>query len=327
MCHGSDSNKVNYHDSDFSHNSMSDDVKYLSLDEKLGLELSGKSVTPVAPVVGLELPKVELSYFDGQPRRYWKFVRQFETYVASRVTGDSQRLFYLIHYCKGKAKLAIEGCVMMEASAGYKTAREILKRLFGQSHVIARETLGELFSPVKYGYNDAEQLSNLAIRMENCALVLEQMNYTADLNSLVTLERIVRLLPQPIQAQWWELADRLTEDEREPTFADLTKFIASRARVACSRFGQLVTGVKKKYDAKISRYVQPEQYNNSAVKRKCCICSKDHDLYRCPSFLSMTIDDRWSHASTKSVCFVCLKQGHRANGCKSNKRCNVEECP
>ncbi|KAH9587399.1 hypothetical protein MS3_00000069 [Schistosoma haematobium] len=65
-CHGSDSNRVDYHGSDSSLNSMTDDVKNLSLREKQRLELPGKSVLPIAPVVGLELSKVELSYFDGQ---------------------------------------------------------------------------------------------------------------------------------------------------------------------------------------------------------------------------------------------------------------------
>ncbi|CAH8556873.1 unnamed protein product [Schistosoma mattheei] len=121
-----------------------------------------------APFVGPELLKVELSYFDGQPRGYWRFSREFETYVESRVKDDGQRLLYLIHYCKGKAKTGIEGCIMLEAYSGYKKAKEILKRLFGQSHVIARETLEDLFSAVNFDYTDGEQLTNLAIKMENC---------------------------------------------------------------------------------------------------------------------------------------------------------------
>ncbi|CAH8579950.1 unnamed protein product [Schistosoma guineensis] len=283
---------------------MTDDVKNLSLKEKQRLELSGKSVLPIAPVVGLELPKVELSYFDGQPREYWIFMRQFETYVASIVTDDSQRLLYLMHYCKGKAKRAIEGCVMMEASSGCKRAREILKRLFGQSHVIARETLEDLFNAVNFDYIDGDQLSNLAIKMENCAMVLEQMNYTSDLNSLVTLERIVRLLPQPMQAQWADWVDKLTEDYREPTFDELTQFIASRARVACSRFGRLANRSRKGHNVKTNCHVQSEQGNSSTMKTKCSMCSYDHAIDKCPQFLALTVQDRWSHAKSKGICFV-----------------------
>ncbi|CAH8547681.1 unnamed protein product [Schistosoma haematobium] len=325
-CHGPDSNRVDYHGSDSSLNSMTDDVRNLSLKEKQRLELSGKSVLPIAPVVGLELPKVELSYFDGQPRGYWIFIRQFETYVASRVTDDSQCLLYLMHYCKGKAKRAIEGCVMMEASPGYKRAREILERLFGQSHVIDRETLEDLFNAVNFDYTDGEQLSNLAIKIENCAMVLEQMNYTSDLNSLVTLERIVRLLPQPMQAQWADWVDKLTEDDREPTFHELTHFIALRARVACSRFGRLANRSRKGHNVKTNCHAQSGQGNSSTAKTKCSMCFCDHAIYKCPQFLALTVQDRWSHAKSKGICFICLRQGHKVNECKMTRLCNVDSC-
>ncbi|KAK4474245.1 hypothetical protein MN116_000200 [Schistosoma mekongi] len=341
MCHGLEFNKGNTDDRATVSDSIVDEMKDLNLEGRFKpetlernetrtrkLELGDSNVSyrnyVLPAMVGLELPKVELNYFDGQPTAYWMFIRQFETYVASRVIDDSQRLLYLIHYCKGKAKAAIEGCVIMDPTAGYNKAKEILKRLFGQPHIIARETLEGLFSDVN-DYSDAERLANLAIKMENCEMVLKQMNYDADLSSLATLERIVKLLPRSLQVQWADLVDTLTENDREPTFSELTKFIASRARVAGSRFGQLAAHVKKRYDAKMNCYLQSEQYNSLAVKRKCSVCSKDHDLYRCPSFLSMTIEDRWSHARAKGVCFVCLKQGHRASECKSNKR-NVEEC-
>ncbi|TNN05851.1 Gag-Pol polyprotein, partial [Schistosoma japonicum] len=95
--------------------------------------------------------------------------------------------------------------------------------------------------------------------------------------------------------------------------------------VAVSRFGQLTTCMKKGYNAKMNFYLQSEQYSSLAVQRKCSICPKDHDIYRCPSLLSMTVGDRWSHVKSKGVCFVCLKQSHRASECKSTKRCNVED--
>ncbi|CAH8541510.1 unnamed protein product [Schistosoma bovis] len=324
--HGSDLNRVNYQGSDSSLNSMSDDVKNLSLKEEQRPELLGNSMLPIVHVVVPGLPKVELSYFDGESRGYWKFIRQFETYVASRVTDDSQRLLYLIHYCKGKAKTAIEGCVMMETSSGYKRAREILKRFFGQPHVIARETLEDLFSAVNFEYMDGDQLLNLVIKMENCAMVLEQMNYTSDLNSLVTLERIVGLLPQPMQAQWADWVDKLTEDNREPTFDELTQFIASCARVACSRFGRLANRSRKGHNVKTNCHVQLEQGNSSTMKTKCSMCSYDHAIDKCPQFLALTVQDRWSHAKSKGTCFVCLRQGHKVNECKMTRLCKVDSC-
>ena len=50
----------------------------------------------------LELPKIELPYFDGDSSTYHYFIREFETQVESRVKQNNQRLSYLLHYCKGK---------------------------------------------------------------------------------------------------------------------------------------------------------------------------------------------------------------------------------
>ncbi|CAH8650301.1 unnamed protein product, partial [Schistosoma rodhaini] len=214
----------------------------------------------------------------------------------------------------------------MEATSGYNRARDILKRLFGQAHVIARETLEDLFNDVKHGCHDAEQLSSLAIRMENCSMILEQMNYTADLNSLVTLERVVRFLPQPMQRQWAELVDRLTEDDREPTFAELTQFVAAKARVAASRFGRLAERPRGGVTTKSCYHSVLRPKNASIASAKCSMCSGDHSVYECRQFLALTTEERLSHVKSKSICFVCLRQGHKANECKVTRCCAIEGC-
>lgn len=322
--HGSNVFKESYSDSDS--DVMLDKVADLSLDKGERLRHAVSGTTPKVPIVGLELPKVELCYFDGKPKEYWKFIKQYDTYVAARVSDDSQRLLYLLHYCKGKAKAAIEGCVMMEATSGYKRARDILKRLFGQAHVIARETLEDLFNDVRRGCHDAEQLSSLAIKMENCSMILEQMNYTADLNSLVTLERVVRFLPQPMQRQWAEVVDSLTEEDREPTFAELTQFVAAKARVAASRFGQLAERPRGGVTTKSCYHSVVRPKNTPIASAKCSMCSGDHAVYECSQFLALTTEERLSHVKGKSICFVCLKQGHKAIECKVTRRCAIDGC-
>jgi hypothetical protein len=49
----------------------------------------------------LSMPQPEILSFNGKVTEYWKFVRNFETNVASRVKDDSIKLSYLIQNCKG----------------------------------------------------------------------------------------------------------------------------------------------------------------------------------------------------------------------------------
>ncbi|KAF5395399.1 hypothetical protein PHET_12193 [Paragonimus heterotremus] len=161
-------------------------------------------------IKGLELPLLELAYFDGNPIEYWKFMRQFEFYVESKVADDGQRLLYLLHYCKGRAKEAISECIMLPPTSGFERPRRILGELFGQKHHVTRSLLDRLLNESNAVVNSSDALSALAIKMENCHIALTEMNNAANLNSLSILEKITRNLPRPLQFQWAEFVDKIT---------------------------------------------------------------------------------------------------------------------
>ncbi|VDQ08871.1 unnamed protein product [Trichobilharzia regenti] len=91
-----------------------------------------------AVVEELDMPKVEMSYFDGNCTDYLRFTKEFEYYVENRVEDPGQRMLYLLHYCKGRDKAAIRECVILRPEGAYARAKGILQELFGKIHVIAR---------------------------------------------------------------------------------------------------------------------------------------------------------------------------------------------
>ncbi|KXJ19739.1 hypothetical protein AC249_AIPGENE21509 [Exaiptasia diaphana] len=50
---------------------------------------------------------------------------------------SNERLQLLIQYCTGKAKNIVKGCGMMDADEGYKTAKALLERRFGDKYVVS----------------------------------------------------------------------------------------------------------------------------------------------------------------------------------------------
>ena len=117
-------------------------------------------------VLGLEkldMSKQEFLYFDGDPSRYPRFITNFEVNVESSITDDNVRLFYRIQYCTGKAKEAIENCVILPGPEGYEAAREILRKNFGQRHVIIRSFIDKVVKGPQLKSSDGEKL--LQIRM------------------------------------------------------------------------------------------------------------------------------------------------------------------
>ena len=85
----------------------------------------------------LQLPKAELHTFDGNPLKYWQFIKAFENSVA-RVTNDANaKLTRLIQYCSGKALQVIEFCSVMPPEQGFARAMNILSDRFGNNYVIS----------------------------------------------------------------------------------------------------------------------------------------------------------------------------------------------
>ncbi|CAH8290098.1 unnamed protein product [Schistosoma intercalatum] len=92
------------------------------------------SVKALCMSVGL--PKIEITKFDGSPLKFWTFLKGFKVNIADRVNDDTQKLMYLIHYCEGIAKDAIEHCVLLPEKEGYTEAIKILHERFGRPHDI-----------------------------------------------------------------------------------------------------------------------------------------------------------------------------------------------
>ncbi|XP_018648793.1 hypothetical protein Smp_138790 [Schistosoma mansoni] len=75
----------------------------------------------------------------------------------------------------------------------------------------------------------------------NSCTASDQKDYSADLNSLGTLESIVKELPLTLHMKWAKTFRRVTADGRETTFTESTEFISSSAGILFSRFEQIAT--------------------------------------------------------------------------------------
>ena len=129
-------------------------------------------LTKVMQALGLSvnMPKPEISSFEGNPLGYWNFINNFD--VARKATDDRARLTYLIQFCTGKARASIETCVLLEASQGYAEARRILKEQFGQPHVISRAHLQKVLNRPQIKPNDSAGMWDLSRDMNRCEAVL-----------------------------------------------------------------------------------------------------------------------------------------------------------
>ncbi|XP_033100196.1 uncharacterized protein LOC117103699 [Anneissia japonica] len=155
---------------------------------------------------------------------------------------------------------------------GYNKALDILKKQFGQPHIILNALMNEMLKRKQINVGDGEALWSLVSAMKKCDVTLNQIGYTSDLNSTNNLLKIQALLPTVIQNKWANKAHEILED-REPTFSDMLKFIEKQAEVSCKMFGRHVGRNDKRQIEK------PKVYANVVKTSKspsCFICNGEH---------------------------------------------------
>ena len=75
--------------------------------------------------------------FNGDPLDYWVFIKAFGSTVGQSTVGDADKLNILLEYCTGEAEKVVRPCAIMDLTKGYKTARKLLKKRFGDDYVIS----------------------------------------------------------------------------------------------------------------------------------------------------------------------------------------------
>ena len=140
--------------------------------------------------------KLEYMHFNGDPINYASFIHNFETCLEDS-TNNSRNPQRLIQHCTGVAREAIESCVNLPVSEGYKTAKETLKENFGLPHIIAKAHLKKLENLPPLKNCAGSTLLEFARHPEIADRTLRGMgpDYVGDLNHSNTLMELSRKLP------------------------------------------------------------------------------------------------------------------------------------
>ncbi len=87
-----------------------------------------------------------------------------------------------------------------------------------------------------------------------------------------------------------------------------------------NKSGSFATNTEQ--DQQSPRQFGPDKSRQGAPK--CLLCSKTHNLEKCPEFKSKTLEQRREFVLSQGLCFGCFKKGHLSSGCQSRMKC--EDC-
>ncbi len=148
------------------------------------------------------LPKSELTMFDGNPLKYFIFIRTFENNVEKDTDDYSRRLQLLIQYCTGKAKKLIESCIVLEAKEGYLKAKKMLAERFGDVFNVSNSWTKKVSNWHVIKPGDREALLELADDLESCEMTLKVTGRLMQINNEDRLVKILVRCPGFVKSRW-----------------------------------------------------------------------------------------------------------------------------
>lgn len=290
----------------------------------------------------VKLPKFDLKKFSGNKLDWCEFWDAFECTIHNNTSlSNIERFNYLHSKLEGEAKRAVAGIAL--SNENYRVAVSILMERFGnkqevvdihykelvnvQSPTVKVENLRKFLDTIEKHLRSLEMLGESVdqkvfvslIRSKLPEEVLRQLEFNKGAKKDWSIETLRQHLKDYVVA--CEKANKKEEesvDSKRSFGSDRAAFKLSHGANKAHNGANSKVNWKGKFQSSngVQRY-SAETMIVSANKKECKYCGKGHWSDECREF--ETLKDRKKKIS--GCCFRCLKKGHRANECKSNKSC------
>ena len=123
------------------------------------------------------------------------FIRSFDTRIVPRTRTDADKLYYLEQQLSGDPKELIEGCLYMDPSTGYHTARSLLQQEYGDPVKISSEYLSKAMSWPTVKHDDNTGLKKYSLFLIKCYNAMQCISHMTVFNHTPNLQALVQKLP------------------------------------------------------------------------------------------------------------------------------------
>ncbi len=277
--------------------------------------------------MNMDLPKLEIEPFSGDPLKYHSFVAMFSETVEKHCNEDGARLMRLLQYTEGPAKKAIRACAVVGGEAW-----NILQKRFGHNNIVSEAMTTKLRT--KTAAHKGEEIQELADDLTSCFLTLRQTGRLHEIDTQNTINDIIGRLPKYIQSKWRTEAMKVMRSKGAyPGISELLGFIQDTAEeVNDPVYGYKGETKPRSADAKARSVPPPRTYvaqDNPKVRSsamECQLCNQGHGIWTCDLFAKKAIPERWEIAKQYHLCFRCLGRGHGGVSCRRSRPCGLDGC-
>lgn len=258
-------------------------------------------------------------------------------------------------YTTGEPQEIVRSCEHMPTSRGFKEAKRLLQRHYGDELIIASAYVDKALKWPQIKPDDAKALSTYAMFLVGCRNAMDDVEFMEEMDNPTNMRAILAKLPYKMKERWRSEAYDIKERHGERArFTHLVDFMERQANVAMDPlFGNILethiatSKLKQKEKVPIKKGIKKSSFATSicveekgnsnwsgkrvgltkivnAFEKPCIFCLKDHALESCREIKEQPHQARVEFLKSKGLCFGCLTQGHLSRMCK--KRMECKEC-
>lgn len=258
------------------------------------------------------LPRINLPSFSGLYEEWRPFYDTFDSLIhADTSIPDIQKFHYLKSCLSGKAAKIIQSLSISANS--YTIAWNMLKEKYDNKRYIIHQHIKGIVNLPAVSRSDHSRLSDLLNQVFTHTEALKLLERPVDNWDDLLIYHVTSKL-DPVTITEWENTLKTPSDI--PKFTELIKFLDKRCQTLETVANTSFTDPVSAKPAKVANVAQ-------ASKNVCSICSKNHSVYQCDTFLKLSVDERIERVKSKNMCLNCLKIGHRIYECKNSHTCKT----
>ena len=244
-------------------------------------------------------PVVDIDFFSSDAVDYYCFIAVFEEVVEQKIYDPQGRLARLIRHTDGEPKKMIQRCIQKPVSVGYKYARTLQEKKYGNPHYIVAAYRKEKKSWPQYKPAAGAAYS----RFYNFLLKCENATYQQNWNTTDTPEMMCLVLSKlsgNSREKWKRTVLNIRRRHlREPYFADLILFVDDEATLAHDPFffKDALNGYVGRKEApskrrQLKKYLATSKEKSGKSKDVYCLCQNNHDLDKCQEYMKTSLEER-----------------------------------
>ena len=279
--------------------------------------------TEFKPSIGISLPKIQLSEFDGNMKQWSNFADLYTATVhLNPQLSDVQKHMYLRSLLRGEALSIISSLPL--SGANYNIAWNAVCNRYSDSNLLTNAYLEALMESPNCKRDFASCRTFATTIMENLG-ALQVLGHDTKGWAALLIFMLRKKLNPDLRERW----EKYIISVATPAIDDLVNFLNSEARVL--EAAQPDSNIKpnsKGQEKPLVRSTKPIRSatalmvsTNPSQKASCLECGAQHFIYQCHIFSKKKPFEKLRLVKRHRLCLNCLGTGHYLKDCPIKSTC------